>query len=194
MLKTHDKEEKILSKRVLILHGLGGSDYPHWQAHLAADLIKQDTPVSFPHLPNRDNPTLEEWKGFLKQEIEHFKPTIVVCHSLANLLWFHVCEELNIQLDKLMLVAPVRNEMLEDAKTFFPYPIVKDLKANEIIMAASTNDPYMNVEEAIRLQSKLRVGMKLLDEAGHINAASGYGKLECALEWINKEEECEENE
>lgn len=181
-----------MSKRVLILHGLGGSDYPHWQAHLAADLIKQDSAVSFPHLPNRNDPNLEEWKTFVKKEIEHFQPTVIVCHSLANLLWFHLCDEVNIKLDKLMLIAPVRNELLEDAKTFFPYPIPKDLKSKEVIIAASTNDPYMKLEEAIRLQSKLRVGMKILEGAGHINAGSGYGKLECALDWINKEEE-EEN-
>lgn len=181
-------------KRVLILHGLGGSDYPHWQAHLAADLIKQNTAVSFPSFPSRDNPDLQTWKEFLKKELEHFKPTVIVCHSLANHLWFHICEELDIKLDKLMLVAPVRNEELEAAKTFFPYPIPSDLKSHEVIMAASTNDPYMNVEEAIRLQSKLRIGMKLLEEAGHINADSGYGKLDCALDWINREEACDENE
>ena len=177
------------TKRVLILHGLGGSDYPHWQAHLAADLIKQNTPVSFLHFPNRDNPSLDEWKKVLKEEIEHFKPTVVVCHSLANLLWFHTCDELDIELEKLLLVAPVRNEKLDAAASFFPYPIPKDLKANEVMMSASTNDPYMNVQEAIRLQSKLKVDMKILTDAGHINADSGYGKLDCALEWINKEEE-----
>ncbi len=180
-------------KRVLIIHGLGGSDYPHWQAHLAMDLIKQNIAMSFPRLPNRDSPNLGEWKEYLKKEIEHFQPNIVICHSLANHLWFHTCEELNIKLDKLMLVAPVRNEELEVAKTFFPYPIPNDLKAKEIVMAVSTNDPYMNVEEAIRLQSKLKVSMKLLKEAGHINADSGYGKFDCALDWINHEEECEEN-
>ena len=45
----------------------------------------------------------------LKIELEHFKPDIVVCHSLANILWFHICDELDINLDKLMLVAPIRN-------------------------------------------------------------------------------------
>ena len=112
---------------------------------------------------------------------------------MANHLWFHTCSELDIELDKLMLVAPVRNEELEPAKTFFPYPIPNNLKSKEVIMAASTNDPYMNVEEAIRLQSKIKVGMKLLEEAGHVNADSGYGKLDCALDWINREEECEES-
>ena len=151
-----------MSKRVLILHGLGGSDFPHWQAQLACDLIKQNTAVSFPTLPSKDNPNLKQWKEFLKKEIEQFRPTIVVCHSLANLLWFHICDELDIKLDKLMLVAPVRNQELEDAKTFFPYPLAKDLKAKEIMMAVSTNDPYMEIEEAIELQSKLNIGMKII--------------------------------
>ena len=146
-----------MSKRVLILHGLSGSDFPHWQAHLASDLIKERYIVSFPELPNKNSPSLNEWKNFLKEEIKYFKPDIVVCHSLANILWFHTCDELDIKLDKLMLVAPVRNKPLEEAKSFFPYPIAKELKAKEIIIAASTNDPCMSLEEAIELQSKLNV-------------------------------------
>ena len=182
------------NKRVLILHGLNGSSYPHWQAHLAMDLIKEDFVVSFPELPNKNSPDLKAWKEFLKVELEHFKPDIVVCHSLANILWFHLCDELDMNLDKLMLVAPVRNEVLEDAKSFFPYPESKNLKAKEIIMAASTNDPYMSLEEAIALQSKLNIGMKIMEDAGHINPTSGYGKLDCALDWIKREEVCEKQE
>jgi predicted alpha/beta hydrolase family esterase len=184
----------ILSRRVLILHGLGGSDFPHWQSHLAADLIKENYVVSFPAFPNRDNPNLQEWKEFLKKELEHFKPDYVVCHSLANVLWFHVCDELDIKLKKLMLVAPVsRNRVVEAAQTFYPYDIPNDLKANEVIMASSTNDPYMSVEEAIQLSSKLNIGNKIMENAGHINAASGFGQLDCALDWLKKEEECELN-
>lgn len=182
-----------MSKRVLILHGLSGSIYPHWQAHLAIDLIKDDYTVSFPQLPNKNNPNLQEWKEFVKKEIKHFRPQIVVCHSLANILWFHICDELDISLEKLMLVAPVRNEELSEAKTFFPYPIPKDLKSKEIIMASSTNDPYLSLEEAIVLQSKLNIGMKIMENAGHINASAGFGKLDCALDWIKRVDECEEN-
>lgn len=182
-----------MSKRVLILHGLSGSNFPHWQAHLASDLIKESYIVSFPELPNKNSPSLNEWKNFLKEEIKYFKPDIVVCHSLANILWFHTCDELDIKLDKLMLVAPVRNKPLDEAKSFFPYPIAKDLKAKEIIMAASTNDPYMSLEEAIELQSQLNIGMKIMENAGHINPISGFGKLDCALDWIKRVEQCEGN-
>lgn len=83
-----------------------------------------------------------------------------------------------------MLVAPVR-------QTIFPYLTPNDLKAEEIIMVGSTNDPYMSVEEAIELQGKLNVGLKILDDAGHINSDSGFGELSCAVDWIIQG--CEEN-
>ena len=61
-----------MNKRILILHGLSGSDFPHWQAQLASDLIKENYIVSFPAFPTRDNPKLDEWKNFLKQELKSF--------------------------------------------------------------------------------------------------------------------------
>ena len=177
-----------MSKKVLILHGWGGSDYPHWQSWCASELIKKNYIVSFPQLPKKEQPTLNEWLDFLEKEFNHFKPDIVVCHSLANILWFHFVDKFNIKnIQKLMLVAPISQNILEEVKTFYPYPIVEDLKADEIIMVSSTNDPYMTTEEAIDLQSKLNIGLKILDDAGHINADSGYGELSCAVDWIERE-------
>ena len=185
-----NNEVKMKNKRVLILHGWGGSDFPHWQAHLASDLIKENYTVSFPELPNRDFPTLDEWKTFIKDEIEHFKPDMVVCHSLANIVWFHIVDELDIKLEKLMLVAPVRQTCdIEEIKSFFPYTLPQDLKSDEVIIAASDNDPYLSLEEAIKLQQTLNVGMKIMNNAGHINADSGFGKLDCALDWLKRKVE-----
>jgi hypothetical protein len=176
-------------KKVLILHGWGGSDFPHWQAWSASELIKENYTVSFPQLPNKDFPDFNEWMKYLEKEFNHFKPDIVVCHSLANILWFHFVNKFNIEpIDKLMLVAPVTQKCdIEELKTFFPYPIVNDLKAKEIIMVGSTNDPYMSVDEAIDLQSSLNIGLKILDDAGHINADSGFGELSCVVDWIKRE-------
>ncbi|MBT3280623.1 MAG: serine hydrolase family protein [Campylobacteraceae bacterium] len=178
-----------MMKKVLILHGWGGSDFPHWQAWSASELIKENYTVSFPQLPNKDFPDFNEWMKYLEKEFNHFKPDIVVCHSLANILWFHFVNKFNIEpIDKLMLVAPVTQKCdIEELKTFFPYPIVNDLKAKEIIMVGSTNDPYMSVDEAIDLQSSLNIGLKILDDAGHINADSGFGELSCVVDWIKRE-------
>ncbi|MGM0519142.1 MAG: RBBP9/YdeN family alpha/beta hydrolase [Campylobacterota bacterium] len=178
-----------MNKKVLILHGLGGSDYPHWQTMLAADLIKQNATVSFPALPKRDNPSLSEWIKCLKKEIEHFNPDIVICHSLANILWFHTCEQLDIELEKLMLVAPVsKNREVEAAKSFYPYTPPKNLKARDVIIIASTNDPYMSEQEAMSLKEELQVEIKIMKDAGHINSSSGFGSHDFALEWLTKDE------
>lgn len=185
-----------MSKRVLILHGWGGSDYPHWQAWLACELIKKNYTVSFPVIHDKEFPEFEQWIEFVKKEFDHFQPDFVVCHSLANIVWFHLVEKYDIKpIEKLMLVAPVRKDCdIKELQTFFPYPSPKDLKAKEVIMAGSTNDPYMSVEEIIALQSELNIGLKILDDAGHINADSGYGELTCALEWLCKEKECRNEE
>ena len=173
-------------KKVLILHGWGGSDFPHWQAWLATELIKRNYIVSFPQLPNPQNPNLNAWLGYLKTEMDHFRPDIVVCHSLANILWLHFCERFVFEdVEKLMLVAPVsQNCKIAELSQFFPYPMPKNLRAKNIISAGSTNDPYLSVEEAIEFQSKLNIGMKIMENAGHINTASGFGELSCALDWV----------
>ena len=183
------KGYEIMKKRVLILHGWGGSDFPHWQAQTASDLIKDNYIVSFPELPNKFFPTLDIWLNFLNKEFNHFKPDIVVCHSLANILWFHFVQKFDITpIEKLMLVSPVSNDStIKELKTFLPYPILNDLKAKEIIMVGSTNDPYMTKSEIMQLQSQLNIGLKILDDAGHINADSGYGNLQCATDWIKRE-------
>ena len=177
-----------MSKKILILHGWGGSPYPHWQAHTSMKLIQNNYEVSFPTLPNKDNPDLDKWLEFLDKEMKHFNPDVIVCHSLANILWFHYIAKCDTKvLDKLMLVSPVKqNCNINELKTFFPYPIPQDLKAKEIIMVGSTNDNYMSVDEIMDLQSKLNIGLKILDDAGHINADSGYGELSCVYDWIER--------
>ena len=174
-------------KKVLILHGWGGSDFPHWQAHLAKQLIEKNYTVSFPLLPDKNNPNLDEWLDYLKVEMEHFQPDIVVCHSLANILWFHYLTRYDIKpIQKLMLVSPVSIScQIEQISTFFPYELPYDLKAKEQIMVTSDNDPYITIDEVYRLRDLLgSIGLKVLENAGHINEKSGYGRLDCAYDWV----------
>lgn len=167
-----------MRKKVLLLHGWGGSCHPHWQSWLASEIAKDYGTVSFLKFSNFDFPDLDTWKKELKKELNEFKPDIVVCHSLANTLWFHLCNEANIQeVEKLYLIAPPSLESkIKELKSFFPVKIPNSLKAKEILLVTSTNDPYMDITEANELQKKLAVPMKTLKDAGHINTDSGFGK------------------
>lgn len=175
-----------MSKRVLLLHGWGGSDYPHWQSWLAAELARDYGTVSFPLLDNPHFPSKNRWMRQVIAVLKDFKPDIVLCHSLANTLWFHLCHEGEItEVEKLYLVAPPRLDCsIDTIKTFFPVIPPKNLHADEALMVTSTDDPYMTIEEAQALQRALAIPMKVLENAGHINADSGYGPWPWILEQL----------
>ena len=186
--KILEQTSFMIKKRVLILHGWSGSAFPHWQAHLEKDLLNNGSyEVHFPSLPKKDNPDLASWLLAIDFEINTFKPEIIICHSLANILWFHYVNQnkMHYNLEKLMLVSPVSVDCkIPELSSFFPYELPNDLKSNLSIMASSDNDPYISIDELYDMSNKLAIGLKVLENAGHINTDSGYGKLDCAYDWI----------
>lgn len=175
-----------MSKKVLLLHGWGGSDYPHWQSWLASELVKDYGKVSFFKFSNFEEPKLDVWIRELQCELEDFKPDIVICHSLANTLWFHMCNnKIMNNIKYLYLVAPPSlHTNIEELSEFFPVEPPKSLHADNAFLVASTNDQYMDVKELKELQSELGLEMKLLENAGHINAESEFGEWNWILEKI----------
>ncbi len=178
-----------MREKVLLLHGWGGSDDPHWQAWLSGEIAKDYGTVAFPLLDNPHFPTKNRWMKQVKTLLKEFQPDIVICHSLANTLWFHLCNEGEIdKIERLLMVATPRLDLeLDTIKTFFPVTPPSDLFAKEAMMVVSDNDPYMTMDEAIALQKVLDIEMKVLEDAGHINADSGFGKWPWVLEWLKHE-------
>lgn len=174
-------------KKVLLVHGWGGSNFPHWQSWLATEIAKDYGCVSFLKLSDFDFPILDLWKQELIDELESFKPDIVICHSLANTLWFHISDAIK-EVEKLYLVAPPSFECaVEEIKSFFPMKLPTKTNAKSALLIASTNDPYMTLEELRELQKSLDIEMTVLENAGHINTDSGYGKWPWILEEIKKD-------
>jgi len=172
--------------KVLILHGWGGSDDPHWQAWLSGEIAKNYGTVSFPLLDNPHFPSKNRWMKQIKGLLEDFKPDVVICHSLANIAWFHLCHEGEISsVKRLLLVAPPHLSCeIETLKTFFPLEAPKHLYAEEVLLVTSDTDQYMTSEEALKLQSELGVEMKVIENGGHINTASGFGEWPWVKEWV----------
>lgn len=177
------------NNKVLILHGWGGSDFPHWQSWLAGEIAKDYGRVYFPLLDNPHFPTKNRWMEQVKEILTEFKPDIVICHSMANSLWFHLCEEGEMEpVKRLLLVSPPRNDLdLNTIKTFYPAPVPKKLFAKEVMLVTSTDDPYLTQEEAKEMQISLSVPMKVIENGGHLNADSNYGEWPWALEWVKRE-------
>ncbi len=173
---------------VLILHGLGGSDFPHWQAQLASDLVEDDRmTVLFPDLEERDAPTLTQWLEELHALMTDERPDVVVCHSLATILWFHYLKLYpQTHIAKQLLVAPPDlMTPLADAPTFFPVAL-PDLSthAQSSLLLLSTNDPYLPLPQAQELASRITIPVQWIQEGGHINTSAGFGEWELPRQWI----------
>jgi len=175
-----------MNKKILLLHGWEGSDFPHWQSWLAGELAKEYGKVSFLRFSDFDAPKLDVWMKELKDELEDFKPDIVICHSLANTLWFHLCALKNVStVESLYLVAPPNLSChIQELKEFFPIAPPKKLYAKNAKLITSTNDPYMSELQAKELQKKLNIEMLVLQNAGHINSESNFGEWPWILQEI----------
>ncbi len=177
-----------MAKRVLLLHGWGGSNYPHWQSWLAGEVAKAYGCVSFLKLPNFDTPKLHEWLEAASKEFKQFQPDVVICHSLGNTLWFWLAQKGFVyEVEKLFLVAPPSLQCsIKELEEFFPVDIPKNLSAKEVELIVSDNDPYMGLDEAKMLQKELQCDMEILKNAGHINSESGFGAWPFMLEKLQK--------
>ena len=164
--------------KTLILHGWGGSDAPHWQAELAAEIAKDYGTVSFPLLDNCHFPSKNRWIKQVKAILEDFKPDTVVCHSLANTLWFWLCQEEGMQeVKRLFMVSPPSLQTKEKTiSTFFPCDLPTNLYAKEIHMIVSDTDPWVKMDEAQNIATQIGAEFTTIHDAGHINDDSGYGK------------------
>lgn len=178
-----------MSNRVLILHGWGGSDYPHWQSQLASEIAKDYGTVSFPLLDNCHFPSKNRWVKQVKTILEEFKPNIVVCHSLANTLWFWLSQENIAEIDKLIMVSPPSLKTEEETiKTFFPCKIPENIYAKEVHLIVSDNDPWIELDEAENIAQIIDAKYTIIENGGHINADSGYGKWELIEEIMHLNE------
>jgi len=164
--------------RLLILHGWGGSDAPHWQAELACKAAKEYGTVSFPLLDNCHFPSKNRWVKQVKEILKTFQPDTVVCHSLANTLWFWLCqEESMVTIERLFMVSPPSLETKEKTiKSFFPCTMPSSICAKEVQMLVSDNDPWVKIEEAEQIAAHYGATLDIIQNAGHINTESGYGK------------------
>jgi len=180
-------------KAFLILHGWGGSGPEHWQSWLANRLAAAGEAVRFPALPDPDAPKRDVWLAVLRKELAAPGPAaerIVICHSLAVLLWLHYAEEAAVPpIDLLFLVAPPGpSACAAEIETFFPaplHPAALARSAKEVRLICTDADPYCP-EGADDFYGK-PLGLKatkLPPEAAHINTDSGYGAWPQMEQWV----------
>jgi predicted alpha/beta hydrolase family esterase len=172
---------------ILILHGWKGSEAGHWQSWLASELSLAGADVYFPELPSKESPCVKDWVEFVYRYFAIRRIDVVVCHSLANLLWLHLIDlHPDVTCKKLFMVAPCSfRQPFPHAKSFFPPPSVNLAGHSEqIMLVLSNDDPSCPFIESMEIEKTFAVPTLRLSGVGHINTESGFGKWPLAKRWI----------
>lgn len=168
----------------VIVPGVGGSEYNHWQTILQKQLMPSCSRVQ---QTDWNLPILKNWVTELVKTVTAIKGDIqIIAHSFGCLTTVAALAqhpELNSKVKNLVLVAPAnparfgdsgfaRNSQ-NDYQTYFHQ--LKILVPTHLII--SENDPWLEFQDALQLAKSWKLNPINLGQVGHINVASGFGSF-----------------
>jgi serine hydrolase len=169
-----------LSRSFLILHGLEGSGPDHWQTWLAGRLRERGERISYPDLPEPFDPRPDEWLAVLRDELAAMEgERIVLCHSLACLMWLlHAREGATDAAERVLLVAPPCRWDIPQVARFDPGPVTADdvrRAAAVTRMLCAEADPYCPAGAVETYGRPLELDYEVIPGGGHLNPDAGFG-------------------
>jgi hypothetical protein len=181
------------SRQFLLLHGVEHHKPPgHWLYQLAEHLRGRGERVSYPQLPDADEPSVERWLQTLASELAALDggERVVVCHSLGCLLWLHHCVRATPaqQVDRVLLVAPPSPGVLWPAVESFRPPAVSPgalaaAARSGIRLVCSDQDPYCPEGARALFAHPLELEFDLISGGGHLSEVDGYGPWPSMTAW-----------
>lgn len=168
-----------------IIPGLGNSGPQHWQTYF------ETTGHNFQRIQQQewDAPVCSDWITTIQETISMYDPAsvILIGHSLGCATIAHWAAAYGVKIKGAMLVGPSDIESpvyTFPAKGFTPIPLQRIHFPTLVV--ASSDDPWVSMERAIFFAGCWGSELANIGDAGHINAASGYGDWPEGLQLLKK--------
>lgn len=182
-----------MARRFLVLHGWQNHrPTDHWQYWLTDRLRRRGEQVLYPQLPSPDEPRLGDWLDVVRAELRMLGDgeRVVICHSLACLLWLRHAARANDGevVDRLLLVCPPGVSALPHALApFFPAPgdasaLARSVRARPELVCTDA-DPWCAAGAASVYGAALDVDVHEVPGGGHLAAGDGYGPWPDVERW-----------
>ncbi len=175
-----------MKKRIIIVHGWGGSPTNDWIRWATETFRQKGYEVITPLMPDTENPVIEKWVGHLKFVVGAVdKNTYLIGHSIGCQTIMRFLEAADARAGGAIFVAgffDLTNQSKEEKEIARPWlqtPIdYAKIKANLIrsVVVLSDNDPYVSYAET-KNDFETRVGSRVITvpSAGHFTANDGFG-------------------
>ena len=188
--------------KVLIIHGwTNRRPVGHWQRTLAAALRDQGHLVSYPQLPNPEQPLLDEWLDVLTAELEQFdevasrasEPLIVLAHSLGCVTWMQLADRglLKQPADRVLLVAPPEPAPISPVPSFVMD--LSDGRAERVVKGSAREVTLVGSDADVWQPSGIQAGVGdiigleavIVPGAKHFSTLDGFSKWQGVIDWVN---------
>ncbi|WP_324783986.1 RBBP9/YdeN family alpha/beta hydrolase [Streptomyces sp. H51] len=175
----------------LILHGWQNHrPEGHWQHWLADRLTELGHHVTYPQLPDPDDPDLEVWLTELARHLDGLEgpERVVLAHSASAVLWLHAASRGIVRpgaADRVLLVAPPSASVLArhpEIAGFAPPPPGFGLPTPTRLIAGD-DDPYCPEGAREVFGEPYGIPTDILPGAGHLDMDAGYGSWPSVLAW-----------
>lgn len=168
--------------RLAVVPGLDDSGPTHWQSWLQGQV-----PGSV-RVVQRDwqTPDLARWAARVAAVIERagHGPWLIAAHSFGCLATVQALSQRpDLDVRAVLLVAPA-----EPAKFGLAEPLPQRRLRVPGLLVASQTDPWMRADSAARWAQRWGCHHVNLGDAGHINAAAGFGPLPLARRWVQAQQ------
>ncbi|MFG2117725.1 alpha/beta hydrolase [Streptomyces sp. NPDC048710] len=180
------------TRSYLVLHGWQNRrPEDHWQHWLADRLTALGHRVTYPQLPDPDDPDLEVWLGELARhlvELDDSGERVVVAHSLSAVLWLHAAArgmKEQRYADRVLLVAPPSGSVLArypEVAAFAP-PALDFVLPGRTRLVAGDGDPYCPEGAGPVFGEPLGIPTDIVPGAAHLDLDAGYGSWPAVLDW-----------
>lgn len=165
-------------KNAIILHGTGGTPKSFWMGGIATFLKRKGYKVWAPQLPNADKPDLKSWLPFVLENGIFNKDTLVIGHSSGCPLILSILENIDVQINKAILVAGFGRKLRGDKKLLdiqqktYNWKKIKN-NVKDIVFINSSDDPWtIDHKEGLFLFEKLGGTLIIREGEGHMGSDS----------------------
>ncbi|WP_316830316.1 alpha/beta hydrolase [Pedobacter aquatilis] len=168
-----------------IVPGLGNSGAEHWQTYFE----KSGTNFTRIGQNDWDTPTCADWVENISKAIINHEPgnIVLIGHSLGCMAIANWAKSAKITIKGALMVAPSDVEAPKYNFETLGFESVPLDKINfKTIIVASTNDEWISINRARFFADSWGSEFINIGEAGHINAASGYGEWKEGLEILER--------
>lgn len=175
-------------KRVISIHGWGGSPDEGWRPWLGKALVKHGIEFINPQMPNTQYPQLSEWLPFLRNIIGRpDTETLLIGHSLGGIMILRYLESLqnDEEVGGVVLVAGFTDDLgIPELSNFFATSIDwSKIKTHveKVVSIESDNDPYNLAKYNDEFKKHLNSETMLLHDRSHFSGDDGITEFPEAL-------------